>query len=974
MDTLAMGTFPKNVASYETSLDPFFKLVHVDHQIHALVHQYIPGQLYAQKRIQLNEEALVTIESLKTRLTLLDPLDSRKSIESLYQAVLLGHLYNLEGNTRASNDALESHCRIRIPKSSFPEENRFLDYLRARLCCLLGSASPDNYTHWIVYVVEFRQMYRKSDIALKMWTHAIFDNVLSTITAYGQKPLSFQDVKAQRFAENTPALIVFCNHCLKPRNAHNLSRNFALEYSPFLTELVQNSSKSRAEFPSANQERPVDLDLMDAIYGSLDEISTSREYVTKFLKKKTLKKYLISMAERSFQDRQVLANLINTLIDLKEYDEAFAAFETYVEYVHQEKVKTDGNIMDLLSVIDTYTAAITAFNPLNSFIPDSKLLLKKFNYRFSDEVVLALRKYSLELHALLDRALNSAGLTYGGEIDEEEVVDENLSFLYYRFNDNAFIDDASPLGNILCSAWFAMGKFSSYLATYESNSVDDMEENTKKMKLFYKLGLILNCTRSVSFLFEYALSLAYSSKLESTVKLCKFILKRHPESFKTWNLLVLALSGLENQLKTIDDLECSAAAPADILPKSLTGEMTGDGQISTQNGVNAMSNGHVSNGQANGHVPNGHVSNGHASNGGISPKKAPGLEKFVDDALNVAALYLNKNRENDITTPIEVRYDILQLKMTQLAIWESNHGVDYILNYIADLFVLYKELFLDFSLPKDVEAQNKFESRSVGVWSHRPSVIDPSERVQALQRTMLLRKQGLAAKGSLRRLSNVESINAREKVASKPQEDNDNGNSNGNGSALKSKTQDKEARILQYLWLWTATIYLKLDLPEETEQCLVEAETAHKPSVLTFTYLGLLTSKTRKFLALQEFERSLEIFHLPEEQYNKPAYMLTLLGLCKLFIADDDKANSLFVSSKDLSAGLVRLKNYLEEQSHCWPYGYNSSELWYYLSGLYQKFDDKILYKQALLRCVELEDYRPVRSFDVCESFNTKFM
>lgn len=932
-----MGTFPKNVASFETSVDPFFQLVHIDHQIHALLHQTSPGSLYAQKKLQLDEAALAKVQDLKDRLEQLGSVDSRKSIESLYLAVILGHLYNIEGDDIASNDALEGHSRIRIPKSSFPAENRFLDYLRARLCCLLGAALPENYTHWIVYLVGFRNIYRKSDVSLKIWTHAIFDNVLMTISAHGLKPLTFQDLRSQRFGENTTALVVFCNHCLKPRNAHNLSRNFALEFSPFLTDLVQTSTNTRTEYPSANQERPADLELMDAIYGSLGEISNTRDYATKLLKKRILKKYLVSMAERSFQDRKVLTNLINTLIDLKEYDEAFAAFETYVEYVDQEQIRSNGDTADLLSVIDTYSTCISAFNPLSSFVTDAKLSLRRFKYRTSDEVVLALRKNSLGLQLLVNKALSCAGLTYSGNLLDYD-VDENLSFLYYRYNENAFIDDASPLGMALCNAWFALGKFSSYLATYESNSIDDMKENTKQMMSFYKQGLILNCTRSVSHLFEYALCLAYASKLESTVKLCKFILKRHPESFKSWNLLVLALSGLENKAKAMDDLESSVSAA--ILPNLLSADMNG----------------------------NGHSQNGHAASNGVngSVKDAPSLEKFVDDALNVAALFLNKNRENDITTPIETRYEILQLKMTQLAIWESSHGVDYILNYIADIFVMYKELFLDVLLPKDVEAQDKFESRSVGVWSHRPSVIDPSERAQALQRTMLLRKQDLAAKGSLKRLSKVESVVTKDKGDLKTKEDN--------GDVQKSKNQDKEARILQYLWLWTATIYLKLDLPDETEQCLVEAETAYKPSVSTFTYLGLLTSKTRKFLALQEFERSLEIFHLPEEQYNKLAYMLTLLGLCKLFIVDDDKANSLFVSSKDLNSGLVRLKNYLEEQSHCWPYGYNNSELWYYLSGLYQKFDDKMLYKEALLRCVELEDYRPVRAFDVCESFSTKFL
>ena len=72
--------------------------------------------------------------------------------------------------------------------------------------------------------------------------------------------------------------------------------------------------------------------------------------------------------------------------------------------------------------------------------------------------------------------------------------------------------------------------------------------------------------------------------------------------------------------------------------------------------------------------------------------------------------------------------------------------------------------------------------------------------------------------------------------------------------------------------------------------------------------------------------------------------------------------NSLFISTKDLNSGIIRLKNLLEDYSLTWPYGYNNPEIWFYLSKIYEFIDDKILLTKSLWRCIELEDKRPVRN------------
>ena len=183
------------------------------------------------------------------------------------------------------------------------------------------------------------------------------------------------------------------------------------------------------------------------------------------------------------------------------------------------------------------------------------------------------------------------------------------------------------------------------------------------------------------------------------------------------------------------------------------------------------------------------------------------------------------------------------------------------------------------------------------------------------------------------------------------------------------KLSSQESQLLQDLWLWAFKLYYKVGQFEEAEQCIVEAETALAPNYNTHACLGMLTSKERKFLSLQEFEKALEEVEDKKNSFHKSAHGWALLGLCKLFVIDDEPQNSLFISSKDKNAGLIRLKNYLEDYARCWPFGYNSPEVWWYLSLVYEKVDDKILYAKSLWRTVELEDYRPVRGYETCSPY-----
>ena len=550
--------------------------------------------------------------------------------------------------------------------------------------------------------------------------------------------------------------------------------------------------------------------------------------------------------------------------------------------------------------------------------------------------------------------------------------------------------------------------------------------------------MIVNSTGNVVYLFHYALALANTGQLKLSLKLCKFILKRYPESFKTWNLLVLIITSFNNN---DDDANKPASFYDNILPDNLLNDVSK---------VNGKMNGIDQ--QVDSYTP---------------PRleiREP--EKFINKALNISGLYILKHKERDIRLPTDAKYEIMQLKLTQLAVLESIHGSQYMMNYISEVFVLYHELFeVSFN---STGSSGLASARNFGAhekWSHRPSFIDPVElqnvgssapaparassptsAAYAVTHTLTKTNPVAATKnvslvkeanGSsnvkrthtvdrLKRLSKLsmtlpkqhsksDMVNRKDSVVSlsslksggsapgsriKKPEFFKNGNDLKNAvpertlspspsrtglvnnkppiaapapvqrsSPVHKTPQDNvlERKLLQELWLWTARVFMKNDLHDECEQCINEAESIYEPNIKTFIATGQLSSKTKKFLSLQEYERSLEIL-IRSDKYNKIEFGYAIMGLAKLFLIDDASAKSLFISTRDMDAAIIRLKNMLEAFSLSWPVGANNAEVWFYLSKIYELIDDKILLTKSLWKCVELEDNRPVRSFEVCNS------
>lgn len=925
MSILNLGSFPKQVLDFQESHDFFEQIVFVDYQLLLLLKHEFGGKLFS--RASPANCADSTVEEIAQLISYATSVDANYSSssksyeEALYYTLVVAHLHHLNGDLDSCYSALKA---MKIAPRSAREsqvDSDFVSYLTARYYALLGATSQESNSSWIEYLSELKRYGTKSQVAANTWTESVFKHVLVSLSSNGSAPLRFKDLVTQPFSDNACSLVAVANYAMKPENEKYIFKEFRTEYISFLVELLTNKINQKVEFPHAAVDNFSDMDFVETLYETLNDISTHRPVITYFLKPALSKKFLVNMAEKSYQNQAVVANLVRCLLDTQEYDEALGAFKTYANYVDKDAEQHGGTIRNLLEVIDVYATCIHEFNPFRSIIPDDSG--KKFVYNTASAVVEYLVEFSRKLLEYLNKFTLAADLSYDDEL--ESFAENDLSFLYHRYNTNLLAHDKSKIVRVLSRAWFALGQFYHYLATYGSADEKLLDINTTKVALYYKNSLIINSTGNVVYLFNYAYTLAQNHSVESSLRLCKFILKRYPELFKTWNLLVLLTSAMEQRASILDST------------------------VKTMNKATIL--GSLSE-QENGERENGENENAHRRDQNLAE-----LEKFIEDALNIAGLFMMKNRQNGVALSLQTKYEILQLKMTQLAVWEANQGVEYILESVAEIFALYHELFQETG-DLGHTRQHSGVSRAEGRWSHRPSVIDPAD--VTVMATREKPKDKSLAKERIKRLSHVAHDPERPRVLSKTVRAT---------KMAPPATKKDENRILQEVWLWTASIYLKLGLLEEAEQCIVEAETADKPNVKTFTLLGLLTSKSRKFLALQEYERSLEVFHSPEERYNRKAYGLTLLGMCKLFIIDDETDSSLFISSKDLDAGLIRLKNYLEQYSLCWPYGANCSELWYYLSTIYEKFDDKVLFKKALWKCVDLESDRPVRSYCVCDDF-----
>ncbi|OBA19382.1 hypothetical protein METBIDRAFT_33550 [Metschnikowia bicuspidata var. bicuspidata NRRL YB-4993] len=909
LQRLNLGLFPRNLLEFRKSSVFIHQIIYVDHRLHLTLQLISAQTLFNTKS---DEDSQTIIKELIDHVGSINVMTQKSYLEVYYASVVLAHLQVLSLDFESAIATLSNFTINHAVILESKAEREFLDYISARFHALLSKASANGSAVRSIFLESLKRYGHTSQVAANTWIDCILDGFISDLTSNGKKLIQFSDLRQLKFTKNICSFVSVANCILGQENETHKSSSFESDYVKFLSELLNEKINQRKDFPDASDEKSDELNFVETLYHTLNNISNHGFAARRFITAELSKKFLLSMTENSYQSQPVLLNLISTLIDLGEYDEAYAAFKTYVSYVKRESVQT-GSSTDLLQTIRTYSLCILLFNPLNSFIQDAKSTSKRFRYNSLDTVAHNLSLFAEDLQDYMTQLAVDADLTYEESFN---VTQNQLAFLYRKYNPHILSDSRSSVIRSLSDAWYSLGKLQQYFCTHDSANLKMLENNKTKLLMFYKNALIVNPLGSLTYMLDYALALAYENYVSESAKLCKFILRKSPESFKTWNLLALLASALENK-HSINDKK-----PSDFLleDKHNDYQQNGDSDVVLQNDKDG---------------------------------KLHNAEMFIEHALNIASLFITNHRDAGVAISLQKKYDILQLKMTQLAIREAKSGVESILEYISDIFVLYRELFLGGSNCRK-ELQSGMGARADTKWSRRPSVMDPNE-ANGIRKNL----------SALNRL-NKETIKRFSKLSMDSRGKNDTIDHKQKES---SPEQIQELRILQELWLWAASIYLKLGFLEEAEQCIVEAETADKPNVRTHTYLGLLTSQHRKRLSLQEFERSFEVLHSAEEKFNRKSYGLTLAGMSQLLITNDSDEASLFVSEKDRDAGLVRVKNYLENFRNCWPYGHNNPEVWFFLSSIYEEFDDKLLQAEALWRCIDLESIRPVRSYDVCEDF-----
>lgn len=316
-----------------------------------------------------------------------------------------------------------------------------------------------------------------------------------------------------------------------------------------------------------------------------------------------------------------------------------------------------------------------------------------------------------------------------------------------------------------------------------------------------------------------------------------------------------------------------------------------------------------------------------------SPEKAL---QAVTNALNMCA-------QKDLTTASE-KTEYLQLKMTQVAIYESSTGIDKALESIPEVFALYGELH---------SSPSRTDSSSLEPLKPTKSIIS---KYSQLSRTFKIGiKPSSSASG--RRVSVAPVVQPPVAYSS------------------------SSGAYLLRLWLWTASLYRRAGLYKEAEEALVEAEKISGPKAATHVELGLLIGRYRPQLAMNEFETALEkdrdnigaivgLANLIFEHSRKGGYQTSEAAMPSNTNEKEDLTSSatmdeqLFLNSEDENMAVTRLQGLLDMVVESGQ-GFNSSEAWWLISVIRERNGNKHGAMEALWKSVELEESRSVRSYSV---------
>ncbi|CUS24543.1 LAQU0S17e01310g1_1 [Lachancea quebecensis] len=196
---------------------------------------------------------------------------------------------------------------------------------------------------------------------------------------------------------------------------------------------------------------------------------------------------------------------------------------------------------------------------------------------------------------------------------------------------------------------------------------------------------------------------------------------------------------------------------------------------------------------------------------------------------------------------------------------------------------------------------------------------------------------------------------------------------NGENSDLGSAYNKSKDYLHQSVWLFAVKLYLTQGLSADAREALAESRNVTKKfqnlnNDLANGYISLNVDGKK---ALHSFEKVL---------FYDPLNIDAIVGFAKCLIPTNQENVShqlepqmpsavgfdAFTGEKDRSAAYARLKMVLEEVVEKSIEGCHAPEVWWYLSRVYENYDDTERLETSLWNCVKYQELQPIRDFKNC--------
>ncbi|QPG74590.1 hypothetical protein FOA43_001921 [Brettanomyces nanus] len=317
------------------------------------------------------------------------------------------------------------------------------------------------------------------------------------------------------------------------------------------------------------------------------------------------------------------------------------------------------------------------------------------------------------------------------------------------------------------------------------------------------------------------------------------------------------------------------------------------------------------------------------------------VEDSMSKPLGIAREVLESFKAGDwINRPLKDRLNVLQMYMTFIALVEASSSCFEALDFLQELFNLAHKLLGVSATMVSENGSSKTKGDLVRIISsHRPSIRDPKDDLHQLLRTA-------KPKRGVFNLIRTKKINKPKSDLVKRSQQKE-----GQVPQIVAHPSDEEKRIMHHLWLWSSKLFEKCGQLSDAEGCIKEAESVYQKTSDSYARLGQLLLNNNPKLALQQLEIALEM--------SQDTNVEAILGFAKLVLSEDGK--KVFIGEQDERAAVGRCQNYLQILSYKYEC-LTMSEIYYYLSEIYERYNDEPMVEKTLWKVISLEGKRPVRT------------